>query len=423
MSDEQNTAEGESFESKESRETPEGEQRESGAERESASTSESPEPEQGEKSEDMRPGRLEPETRERIEEMMREMIARGDFGYKNKTGAEREVALQSEAMCEKLFAYLYADDPENAKKKWQTFSSKPADPGLINRAKEFQLENVNGSTITSLEDEQSKVLNTVNKFFTERANRNLQSQISNLQIALGDATSRKKDFMRRANSEIMAKEQDVDGLTIIKSFFRGATKVSSDYISAVRQKVKENEIKKSIKSMTLGAETSRINIIQDIQGGGFAPKDDGRSGPGSDKGGPSGPGFDPNGKGPKAGPMGPGGAGPKGGPTLSGPATDLGNGIMIGPKPQSTGPTGMGASVDMKAAPNGAQKFGNLREAVANFQASKQANMIAAIPGANKVRILMQVAGKVREIFDRKNNQKASPQQGYMQGMMTGLSR
>ena len=78
--------------------------------------------------------KMSPETRERIEGLMHDMIEGGLWGYKNKTDpTEREVAFQSEATAEKLFSYLYADDPTNAKKKWQEYSGKPADKGLISR--------------------------------------------------------------------------------------------------------------------------------------------------------------------------------------------------------------------------------------------------------------------------------------------------
>jgi hypothetical protein len=210
--------------------------------------------------------KMTPETRESIEILMKDMIEGGHWGYKNKTDpAEREVAFQSEAMAEKLFAHLYADDPENAKVKWEKYSGKPADKGLISRAESISLEPAEKS-VERLGSEQKKILDAVDKYVVQNQRRQREKDISNMRIAIGDSKQRQRDFRRRATDQIFQEQKEADGLTVVKAFFKGATRVADDYIASWRERGKVKEIGSAMKEMTSGFTGEKSQIFQAIRG-------------------------------------------------------------------------------------------------------------------------------------------------------------
>tara|TARA_B100000678_G_scaffold61977_1_gene50273 strand:+ start:3334 stop:4257 length:924 start_codon:yes stop_codon:yes gene_type:complete len=211
---------------------------------------------------------MTPETRERIEGLMHDMIEGGLWGYKNRTDpTEREVAFQSEATAEKLFANLYADDPVNAKKKWQEFSGKPADKGLIARAESLIIDKDPNKAIDSLETDQKRVLGTAKKFLNENEAKNREKQMSSLRIAMGDTEQRQRDFRRRATDQVFAQEKEADGISIAKAFIKGATRVADDFHASWRERGKGKEMSQVMKDLQGGIEVGeKSKIFQQVRG-------------------------------------------------------------------------------------------------------------------------------------------------------------
>lgn len=209
------------------------------------------------------------ETRKGIELLMEEMIEGGFWGYKGKTDpVERELAFQSEAMAEKLFAHLYADDPKRAKLKWQEFSGKPADKGLISRAESIILEQPPEKALENLSVEQKKLLGTIKQFLGEKDSRQRERDISQLRGALGDSKRAQKDYRRKAIDQVIGfKDQEPDGFTIVKAFVSGATRAGDDFASSWRERDKAKEMTAVMKEIREGMKAGdKSQLFQALRG-------------------------------------------------------------------------------------------------------------------------------------------------------------
>ena len=212
--------------------------------------------------------KMNPETRERVEGLMHDMIEGGLWGYKNKTDpTEREVAFQSEATAEKLFAYLYADDPTNAKKKWQEFSGKPADKGLISRAESLILEKDPNKAVEGLAGEQQRVTTQVKKYLHENDARGRERELSNMRIAMGDSEHRQRELRRKGTDQILAEERDMDGAKLLGVFVKGATRVADDYNASWREGAKTKHMRKVMSEIAGNVDLkNKSQIFQEVRG-------------------------------------------------------------------------------------------------------------------------------------------------------------
>jgi len=207
------------------------------------------------------------ETRNEIEGLLKNVFEGGEWGPKQKKDpVEREIAFQSEAMAEKLFAYLYADNPENAKKKWQDIGGKPPNPDMLQRAQSFMLEKNPQAVLPELKEEQTKILKLVKERLTDKVESNRIQEVKRLRMNILDSKQKQKDFQRKANAQIMQGEKEVDGLTILGAFYRGATRVSDDYLSSWREGRKCKEMTSLMKEMRDGiASGDKKQIFQSIR--------------------------------------------------------------------------------------------------------------------------------------------------------------
>lgn len=190
---------------------------------------------------------LQPDTRKSIEELLRGMADHGMWGYKSKQDAsERELALQSEGMAERLFSYLYRDDPDNAKRCWQEFTGKPADAGLLTRAKNAVLDNDHRKALTDLRSKQGDTLDKVKRLTKDKEDRLRKKETASLKQSLGDFEHRKRDYRRRATEALKPTDRDMDGMTVVKMFLKGSTKISDDLHASILEGKKVRQIKKDI---------------------------------------------------------------------------------------------------------------------------------------------------------------------------------
>lgn len=212
--------------------------------------------------------KMSPETRERIEGLMHDMIEGGLWGYKNKTDpTEREVAFQSEATAEKLFSYLYADDPTNAKKKWQEYSGKPADKGLISRAEALILEKDPNKVVENLASEQQRVSGQVKKYLNDNDARGRERELSNMRIAMGDSEHRQRELRRKGTDQILAEERDMDGAKIFGVFMKGATRVADDYNASWREGQKVRHLTSIMGEIAGNVDMkNKSQIFQEVRG-------------------------------------------------------------------------------------------------------------------------------------------------------------
>ncbi len=181
---------------------------------------------------------LNPENRTALENLLQKQALHGQWGYKNISDpVERDLALRSEAMAESIFAVLYADDPDNARSKWQTFTGKPADNGLVARAKNFVVERDKKQVVEKLSSQQEMIQTSVDEVRKNNADRMRQQNLARLQANLGDMKQRALENKHRMNRTLGETDNNIDGLTVIKSFYRGG-KVAADF-RAVRNDKKK----------------------------------------------------------------------------------------------------------------------------------------------------------------------------------------
>jgi len=212
--------------------------------------------------------KLTPETRQAIEGLLEKMVGDVMFGYKTMTDpVQRELAHQSEGTAEKLFAYLYADDPENAKLKWQNYTGRPADQGLLSRTKNLILEKDAEKILPMLTRDQEKASAAVNDFMETHSLRQRKNEMSNLRVALGDAQHRTRDYRRKATKDLLQVERDPDGLTVLKGFFKGGSAIADDYVGAIREWQKGRALAQAMKGIVGGRkEGQKVHLRQEFAG-------------------------------------------------------------------------------------------------------------------------------------------------------------
>lgn len=189
---------------------------------------------------------LSDQHRTALENLLKKQALKGAWGYKNITDpVERDLVLRSEAMAEKIFAVLYADNPDNARIKWQTYTSKPVDNGLLARAKNFVVERDKEQVVEKLSSQQGKIQESVDEVREDKRARTQQQRLAQLQSTRGDFEQRARDSKRRAQQTLTETDQNVDGLSVLKSFYKGG-KVANEYRASRNEKKKAKWLEKEI---------------------------------------------------------------------------------------------------------------------------------------------------------------------------------
>ena len=99
---------------------------------------------------------LDADQREALEELLAKQAPNVIWGYKNISNqSERDIAARSQESIEEVFATLHKDDPENARIVWQKHTKRPADAGLISRAKGREIPADKEGLISRLKVDQS----------------------------------------------------------------------------------------------------------------------------------------------------------------------------------------------------------------------------------------------------------------------------
>lgn len=189
-------------------------------------------------------GKMSPETRERVEGLFADMFQKGLWGSKQRLDpTERELAFRTEGTAIKLFSYLYADDPTNAKKVWQQYAGKPADAGVLAKAEALIIEKNPNKALDGLNKEQKFITDTVQDYLEDNAKRTREKELGNYIIAENDIKVRERNYRRQVMNGLFEQEKEVEGTTLLKSFFKGMTRVSDDFQGMwnERQKKKEND--------------------------------------------------------------------------------------------------------------------------------------------------------------------------------------
>lgn len=162
---------------------------------------------------------------------------------------ERELAIKTKDLAEKTFAILYADNPMNAKMKWQNFASRAPTKEMIDRVEGMVIEKDFKKAIPRLVTESNELKGSVEDIRLKSAGQNRNNEIANMESLLGDLKQRSRDYNRKAISGMVEKEQEVDGLTFLKAFVKGYTRVGNDFLDASREKKKAKKIEQSIKEI------------------------------------------------------------------------------------------------------------------------------------------------------------------------------
>lgn len=181
------------------------------------------------------------------------------WGYKNIVDpVERDIAARSEGFAEKLFARLYKSDPENAKLKWQEFTGKPADQGLMTRAKNTIVDSDVRTILPSLTNQQESVQKGVEKAREVKGYRSREEKISSLRGAMGDAEQRARDYGRRAEQGLVETDNEVSGLTLIKALWKGNRKIGDDFIASRNEIQKFKDMKRIMTEVRGGFEEAAV---------------------------------------------------------------------------------------------------------------------------------------------------------------------
>lgn len=211
--------------------------------------------------------KLDETTRTSIEGLLEDMVAGGMWGYKQKhTKTERDLAYDSESHTEKLFAYLYADDPDNAKAKWQQYTKRAADPGLIARAERLNLDHPRDG-IEELSKDTTRIVTNIGKFLGEAEDSGRANQKAQLQQNVEDLESRKRQHMNRAIGTLFEEEKKVDGMTALRSVITGV-KAHREFAEWMRNNKKSKDFYKTLAGMKDRVEMgSASRLAQSIEGG------------------------------------------------------------------------------------------------------------------------------------------------------------
>lgn len=202
-----------------------------------------------------KPGSLkaDPETLKEISHQMGRIINNGLWGYKNKTSLdqryEREISLKSEAAAEKLFAYLYANNPANAKKQWQYHSGKAPDSKMIDRAESTIIKKNAEKALPRLIKMAEESILASTGFRSNQFDKNKKEQLKSIKYNMLDAKLRAQQLRRNANKEIFKNDEEVDGMTVLKKMFAGATHVRRDIMASFREGGKARAFGKLLKDL------------------------------------------------------------------------------------------------------------------------------------------------------------------------------
>lgn len=218
---------------------------------------------------------LSDEQRTALENLLKKQALNGAWGYKSVSDPiERDVVFRSEATAENIFAVLYADNPDNARVKWQSFTGKSVDQGLISRTKNFVVDRDKAGVIEKLTSQQTNIQDAVDEVRSDKNNRNRQQRLAQLQSTLGDAKQRQMDNKQRAQRSLTETDSNIDGLSVIKCFFKGG-KIANEYRASRNDKKKaawlETEISEVMREkQEKEMKTARMRAV----GPEFEPKSD-----------------------------------------------------------------------------------------------------------------------------------------------------
>lgn len=178
------------------------------------------------------------ERKEHVFGLYQKALDEVDWGWKNKSGTERDVAHQSVTNAERAYVIAGLYDKDRADKAYESVARRPPKPELQKRIEDARSDDrstaINDLTSSlSTQSEKQRLLGL------NLSKQQLEKQMGDWEVALGDINHRKRDHRERAASELIKPERpgqgDDSGLdmmlrSIVNGFKAGRhLRVSSEY--------------------------------------------------------------------------------------------------------------------------------------------------------------------------------------------------
>lgn len=187
--------------------------------------------------------------REQVFAIYKESLEIADWGYKPKTGVEREVGHQSVVLAERGYVAAGLYDKEEADKLYEQATGKPPKPELQQRLLDAKgVDPANGIADMSAG---LGVIKEKQKLWSLTLDKNqIEKQMSNWEVAIGDAAERKRNHQRAVGEELLKPERpgqgDDSGLDMFMRSLKGGYKAGKDWKMASAHKTKEKDLKGNI---------------------------------------------------------------------------------------------------------------------------------------------------------------------------------
>lgn len=169
--------------------------------------------------------------REQIFTLYQESLDSADWAYKVKSGPERDIGHKSVILAERAYVSAGLYDKEEADKMYEAATGRPPKPELQQRIADAQgVDPAKGiadltAGLSTLQEKQKLWSMTLNK-------NQIEKQMSNWEVAIGDAQERKRNHQRQASEELLKPEalsqNDESGLGMFLRSLKNGYKAGKD---------------------------------------------------------------------------------------------------------------------------------------------------------------------------------------------------
>lgn len=199
-----------------------------------------------------------------------------DWGYKLKSGDERDLGHKSMVIAERAYIAAYAYDSVQANKIYEQSAGKPPKEELLKRAQAAQATGVGKqgepinipdltAGIVSIGERRDHLKNKSSKD-------DIEKKMGNWRVALGDHNARGRGHLKTANDQMLQQEKPrEDGLHLIGAFKTGF-RASHEYGAMFDYRRREREVLGTVREHDGAYKTIRDQIASFEKKNGISPQ-------------------------------------------------------------------------------------------------------------------------------------------------------
>lgn len=212
---------------------------------------------------------IEGSVRDEVFDLYKKALEKADWGYKSKTGEERDISYKSTAVADKAYISAALYDESAASRLYEESSGKPPTEDLLGRLARMKgLKPEHG--VAELTAGLAEVDGKREVLKLSMKNDSISKQISAWDSVMGDERNRAADHRRKANEEILSPEpnRDDSGLHIL-SALKSGFKAGQDYNIARRHAAKDRAMREGYKDHVneYGQNQTKIASFGNVAGG------------------------------------------------------------------------------------------------------------------------------------------------------------